>query len=150
MIVTNLKRMERYLGLCPTLDSVIRFLGSADLDALKPGRNEVDGDRAVVNCYTYTTIPLEEAGWEGHERYADVHVVLSGQERMGVSDASHLRMTSRDEQADLLGFEGTVDTWVDLRAGDVLIVFPEDAHMVKVHVDGPSQVRKAVGKILVK
>lgn len=38
---------------------------------------------------------------------------------------------------------------MDLTPGKVLIVFPEDAHKVKIMKDQISQVRKAVGKVLV-
>jgi len=46
-----------------------------------------------------------------------------------------------------VGFEGPVDAWTVMRPGSLLIVFPEDAHLVKVQLNGCSAVKKAVFKV---
>lgn len=149
MIYTNRKEMERYLGLSAPLDTAIRYLKEADLSKLAKGRNEVDGENVFINRFDYDTLPEEEAAWEGHLQYADLHVVLSGEERIGVTDAARLKETSRDEAADFVGYEGPVECWAPMRPGDLLIVFPEDVHMVKVQLQGKTHVEKAVFKIKV-
>ena len=147
MIYTNMSQIERYLGLSAPLDTAIRYLKEADLTKLVMGRNEVDGDNVFINRFDYDTLPQDAAAWEGHLQYADLHVVLSGQEQSGVTDAARLREIRRDEAADFVGFEGPVECWAPMRPGDLLIVFPEDVHMVKVQYQGPSHVEKAVFKI---
>lgn len=147
MIYTTFQEVSRYKGLCPALDTAIVYLAAADLSQLAQGRNEVDGEEVFINRFDYTTIPAEQAAWEGHLHYADIHVVLDGEERIGVTDARHLKETARDEAADFVGFEGPVDTWVTMRPGSLLIVFPEDAHLVKVQLSGPAAVKKAVFKV---
>lgn len=149
MIYTTMDRLYRYRGLCPSLDTAIDYLASADLSALKHGRNEVDGDNVFINRFDYTTLPETEATWEGHAQYADLHVVLSGEERIGITDAAHLTPTTRDEAVDFIGYDGPVNSWCPMAPGAVLIVFPEDVHMVKVQKDGPVQVEKAVFKLKV-
>ena len=128
MIYTTLDRLARYRGLCPSLDTAIDYLATADLSALKPGRNEVDGDNVFINRFGYTTLPQAEAAWEGHAR---------------------LTPTTRDEASDFIGYDGPVDAWCPMAPGTALIVFPEDVHMVKVQKDGPVQVEKAVFKLKV-
>ena len=93
--------------------------------------------------------PLLDASRAGHAQYADLHVVLSGEERIGITDAAHLTPTTQDETVDFIGYDGPVDTWCPMAPGAVLIVFPEDVHMVKVQKDGPVQVEKAVFKLKV-
>lgn len=149
MIYTTKDQMSRYRGICPALDTAIDFMLSADLSQLQPGRNEVDGNNVFVNCFAYTTQPLESAIWEGHKNYADIHMVLSGEEQIGVSDVKYLTQTQWKEEEDFVGFEGPVQNWAVLRPGDVLVVFPEDAHMVKVQLNGPADVKKAVFKVKV-
>lgn len=146
MIYGKRSQLERYLGLCPALDTAIRYLAQADLSGLAPGRNEVDGDNVYINRLDYTTIPEEQAAWEGHARYGDIHIMISGQERIGVSDASELAQTVRKDGEDFLGFEGPVRGWYSMAADDVLIVFPEDAHMVKVQLGEAMPVSRAVVK----
>lgn len=146
MIYVKRAHLDRYLGLCPALDTAIRHLAQADLAELAPGRNEVDGDGVYINRLDYTTIPEERAAWEGHARYGDIHIMIEGQERIGVSDAAELTQTVRRDEEDFLGFEGPVRVWYPMQEGDVLIVFPEDAHMVKVQLGDAMPVSRAVVK----
>ena len=141
--------LERYLGLCPALDTAIRYLARADLSGLAPGRNEVDGNDVFINRLDYQTIPQEQAAWEGHARYGDIHIMISGRERIGVSHVSQLARTVERQADDFLGFEGPVRVWCPMEEGDALIVFPEDAHMVKVQLDRPMPVSRAVVKFRV-
>lgn len=149
MIYVKRAHLDRFLGLCPALDTAIRHLAQADLSALAPGRNEVDGDEVYINRLDYATIPEEQAAWEGHARYGDIHIMIAGQERIGVSDTSQLTPTVQKEAEDFLGFEGPVRVWYPMEADDVLIVFPEDAHMVKVELGGAMPVSRAVVKFRV-
>lgn len=149
MIHTNMDRILRYLGLSDSLDTAIRYLMSADLEQLHLGRNEVDGDNVFINRFDYQTMPEEKAIWEGHEHYGDIHVLLCGNEKIGVSDVADLTVTVRKPEEDFVGYEGPVRTWVPMAPGDLLIVYPEDVHKVKV-IDGESTlVRKACFKFKV-
>ena len=95
MIYTKRQHLTRYLGLSDSLDSAIRHLLSTDLSQLHKGRNEIDGDQAFVNRFDYQTMPPEQAIWEGHARYGDIHVLLSGHEKIGVTNAAALKMTDQ-------------------------------------------------------
>ena len=75
--------------------------------------------------------------------------MISGRERIGVSHVSQLARTAEREADDFLGFEGPVRVWCPMEEGDALIVFPEDAHMVKVQLDRPMPVSRAVVKFRV-
>lgn len=137
MIYTKRKFIERYLGQSEALDMAIRYLLSADLTKLSKGRNEVEGDQVFINRFDYRTIPAQEAIWEGHARYGDIHVLLSGRERIGVASSEALEEITRKPEEDFIGYEGPVEAWLPMTTEDILIVYPEDAHMVKV-MDGES------------
>lgn len=51
---------------------------------------------------------------------------------MGVSDMSLMTVTAKDEETDSIECHGPVEHYMDLTPGKVLIVFPEDAHKVKL------------------
>lgn len=150
MIYVKRTQLSRYKGLVPALDTAIDYLSRTDLSTLAPGRNEVDGDNVYVNRLDYVTVPQEQAVWEGHSRYGDIHMMISGREQIGVSDVSELTQTARREAEDFLGFEGEVRVWYPMEKDDVLIVFPEDAHMVKVQLGGSMPVSRAVVKFKVQ
>lgn len=149
MIYATAENLRRYIGINRNLDLALRYIEEQGLDGLHNGRNEVAGDEVYVNVFEYDTIPEAEAVWEAHAKYADIHIDLSGSERIGVSALSRLERTCFKEEEDFIGCEGGVDAWLPLGEGLVLIVFPEDAHMVKVQRDAPCHVRKAVFKVKV-
>ena len=149
MIYTKRKHIERFLGMSGSLDAAIRHLLSTDLSRLHKGRNEIDGERAFVNRFDYQTMTPEEAIWEGHAKYADMHVLLSGRERIGVSHVETLKMVVQKPDEDFIGYEGGVEVWFPMTAEDILIVFPEDVHKVKVMDGGGSLVEKSCYKFQV-
>ena len=146
MIYVKRQHLNRYKGLYPSLDTAIAYLADADLTQLKPGRNEIDGDAVFVNRLDYETIPFSAAAWEGHARYGDIHIMIHGKEQIGISDSEDLTVTVRNEDSDFIGFDGPVRSWYPMEESDVLIVFPEDAHMVKVQLENSMAVSRAVVK----
>lgn len=149
MIYTKIKNIERYLGQSEALDTAIRYLLTADLRSLVKGRNEVDGDQVFINRFDYQTMTPDEAIWEGHQQYADIHVLLSGHERIGVSNVESLKVTVRKPEEDFIGYEGPVETWLPMTTEDILIVYPEDVHKVKVIDTDSVLVEKACFKFKV-
>ena len=149
MIYTKRKYIERYLGQSDSLDTAIRHLLSADLRQLHKGRNDIDGDAAFVNRFDYQTMPQEQDIWEGHACYGDIHVLLSGCEKIGVTNVSDLKQTGEKPEEDFVGYEGEVQVWLPMTPEDVLIVYPEDAHMVKVIDTQSTLVEKACYKFKV-
>lgn len=149
MIYTTKEQLARYKGISADLDTAIDFILTHDLDQLQEGTNVIDGDNVFVNRFGYTTQPQADAFFEGHIAYLDIHMVLDGEEQIGVSDVKYLTKTGEKEGEDFVTYDGPVQNWAVLRPGDALVVFPEDAHMVKVQLNGPSQVKKAVFKVKV-
>lgn len=149
MIYTKKKNLSRYLGQSKSLDAAIRAILHSDPEQLSMGRNDIDGDNAFVNRFDYDTMPQEQALWEGHIAYGDVHVLLGGHEKIGVSNVERLTETVRKEQEDFVGFQGPVETWFTMTPEDVLIVYPEDIHMVKVADGDTAHVRKCCYKFKV-
>lgn len=149
MIYAKKKDLSRYLGISPSLDAVIHFILEGDLAGLPLGRTEILGQDAFVNRFDYTTTAPEEAAWEGHLRYGDVHVPLCGHEKIGVSHIDALTETERREQDDFVGFSGAVENWFSVTPEDALVVFPEDIHMVHVADPAPCKVSKCCFKFRV-
>ena len=146
MIYDTLDHLEAYRGVHPGVMRGLELLRDTDFSQWEDGRHEIDGERLFILLQSYET-KLQNDTPEAHRKYIDIQYLLSGQEQIGVTDAARLREIRRDEAADFVGFEGPVECWAPMRPGDLLIVFPEDVHMVKVQYQGPSHVEKAVFKI---
>ena len=160
MIYTDLENLKHYQGINKNLDTAIRYLIEKGTENLVPGRNDVDGDNVFVNEFSYMTIPESEAIFEAHFDYADVHMVLSGSEYIGVTDIKKLEVTNTllkltlrkiktDKENDCILGNGKVENMLLMTPGKVLIVLPEDAHMVKVQNGTAVEAKKAVMKIKV-
>ncbi len=146
MIYCKKNELKRYLGLSEHMDTAIRFLLENDLNALQAGRNEIS-DTAYANRFDYETLSEEGQLFETHIKYADIHMVLSGRERIMAADEASLHETSRDEDADYIASDGDWQCRFRLSADDVLIVFPGEAHKVKCADGAPCFVKKLVVKV---
>ena len=147
MIYAEMSDLSKYLGLSHNLDTAIRFLLKCDLSTLVPGRNEVDGDNVFINRFGYETMPEEKAFFEAHEDYADIHLLVSGEEKIGVSDPRYLKEFDRNPADDFIGYHGEVECFSHMTTDKFLIAFPGEAHMVKVQYAEPTRVEKAVVKV---
>lgn len=150
MIYTDLKNLSHYRGLGIHMDKAIDYLTGHSVDELKPGRNEVDGENVFINCFEYETMPEEQAAFEAHELYADIHLVLEGEELIGVTDMGRMTVSETDKETDSVSCSGPVENKLYMEPGKVLIVLPEDAHKVKIAAGSPVHVKKAVVKVSVK
>ncbi|MDO5557993.1 MAG: YhcH/YjgK/YiaL family protein [Oscillospiraceae bacterium] len=147
MIYTDINGLFEYYGISSHLDDAIELLQEKDFTALEEGRHEEDGDKLYINRFSYDTVPESEACFESHKHYIDVHVILEGEEKIGIADAAHYRHKEYDEETDSYVFSGTPEQYITLRPGKILIVFPRDAHMVKIMTDEKRTVDKAVIKV---
>lgn len=148
MIYTKKKYLSSYQGIHKNLDTAIDYLMQHELSELAHGRNEVDGENVFINRFDYETLPEEETAFEAHEHYADIHLLLSGKEQIGISDIANMEITGRDTVNDSVDCKGIVEARVPMSPNEVLIAFPEDAHMVKLQLDEKTAVEKAVVKVL--
>ena len=71
--------------------------------------------------------------------------MLSGSERVEI--ASPAALEQFDCQGDFYAYRGEGRHSLILSPGDFLVVFPDDAHKIKMRVGGPETVTKAVFKV---
>ena len=147
MIVGKNREAAAYRGLHPRLDRALECLSDEFLAAVGTETNRLEGDALYVTRFDYETVPFEETFFEAHRRYFDIHVMLRGSERVDIAHPDGLTLC--ENQGDFYGYRGDAEQSVILRPGDFLVVFPGDAHRLKIAVDKPEPVSKAVFKILV-
>lgn len=151
MIYTEIESLKRYRGMGKYLDEAIDFLCSHPLEEFQAGHYEINGSQLYMNVFDYETILEEEGFFEAHEHYADIQMTIEGEELVGVSEMTKVKIKSIDREKDLIEVTGQPEHYMRLSPGKALIVFPEDAHMVKLAAEGmPSAVKKAVIKLYLK
>lgn len=146
MIYTQLEQIGRYVGISAELDEAIAYIQSKKWQTVKLGRNEIAGDKIFLNRFNYQTMDEQQCSFEAHIDYIDIHMLQSGHEKIGVSDVSRLLETERMEEKDYIGYQGKIESRCSMDPDKILIVFPEDAHMVKIR----EKVEETVEKIVIK
>ena len=139
-----------YRGIHPNLDLALEHITPEFLASLRDNqRVELKGDLVYCTRFTYETIPQEESFFEAHRRYLDIHIMVEGEERVDMNRPEDLKLTDAQEGNDFYAYQG--ESWHStvLKPGEFLVVFPGDAHRIKVQVDGPKTVSKAVSKVCI-
>ena len=140
-----------YRGIHPNLDQALEHITPEFLNSLQDGQKvELKGEQVYCTRFTYETVPQEESFFEAHRRYLDIHIMLQGEERVDVNRPEELTLTQVQEENDFYAYQG--ESWHStvLRPGEFLVVFPEDAHRIKVQVGEAKTVSKAVFKVCIQ
>lgn len=138
-----------YRGIHPNLDLALERITPDFLSALGTERVEIRGSDVYCTKFTYDTIPDDESFFEAHARYLDIHLMLEGSERVEIAPPDQLEEFRSEPHNDFWGYRGAASYHLVLSPGDFLVVFPNDAHKIKMQVDRPQRVTKAVFKIRV-
>jgi YhcH/YjgK/YiaL family protein len=149
MILDRLENSARYEFLGKRFAQAFTLLRTGNLAAKEAGNYEVDGKKLYYMVQNYNTKPKEERRFESHRVYADIQVVFSGREMMGLTKVAGLDVKTPYEDAKDIMFFGTPADYTELKmeTGDFVILFPGEAHMPQTQWDGPAQVSKVVFKV---
>lgn len=151
MIYAQLINAADYRGIHPRLDRALALLTPDFLETVGAESILLEGKALSVSRVAFRTQPDEKTFYEAHRRYLDIHVVVSGEERLDIAETARLTPDegrSRPEN----DFYAFADREADclraaLRPGSFLVAFPQDAHRCQGQVSGASEVEKVVFKI---
>jgi len=148
MIADAVGNAHLYRGLSPRIALAFDYLRGVDSQGVMPGTFEIAGTQVYAIVQEYETLPETQGSWEAHRRYIDLQCVIAGAERIGYAHISRLAPGVYDPARDVVPLSGAGDFLI-LGPGAFMLLFPEDAHMPRIAVGAPSQVRKVVIKIAV-
>lgn len=148
MIYDRIYNAKKYLGMREELDLALNYIAEHLSDM--PDVVELKGKDVRGFHSEYTTLTEEEATFENHFAFADIHIMLEGQERVAVSGMDALSVYQSDVEEDYMLCRGEEETSLTMQPGSFLLVFPGDAHKVRVAIDTPQKVKKIIFKIRVK
>lgn len=147
MVHDHIKHASEYFNLSPGIRAALEFLATANLDALAPGRHDVQGDAVFALVSDYDTRTPADAFWEAHRRHVDVQFVHRGTEQIAYGDLSMFEAAPYDEARDLVVATGESERRVQVDAGEFVVLFPHDVHMPGLTGRQASAVRKVVVKV---
>ena len=147
MILARNETARDYLGIHPNLDLALERINEEFFSSLGYERIDIIPGSVWCTKFTYETIPAEESFFEAHEKFLDIHMMLDGCERVEISVPDTLEQFRSEPENDFYAYNGEGQHSVVLAPGEFLVVFPADAHKIKMQVDGPCTVTKAVFKV---
>lgn len=146
MIVCPIKDLHRYIPVIPGLEEALQTI--AEIKTYEPRVIPLSGGNRIVISTNVTKDPANGT-IEAHRRYLDIQYVVEGEEAMGWADVQDLTPDGEfDVEKDIGFYKGHLD-FLRIAAGNCYVVFPEDAHMPTVSLDGPHTSTKMVVKLKV-
>ena len=137
MIVAKLTNKQEYYGIHPELDKALDYLTPEFLDQVPTEKTLLDGENLFVTKFHLETVPFEQTFYESHRKYLDIQIVTEGAERVDIAHPDTLECT--EEKGDFFGYTGEAEQSVILRPGNFLVVFPGDAHRLRIPVEQPGE-----------
>lgn len=154
MIVADLKEAMQQGSFPAALRKGFEWLVQMQGQDIPDGRVEIDdaGLFALVQSYN-SKARGDVIRFEAHRKYIDIQYVVSGEEYEGWATLSKIDVTVAyiPEKDVLFGPVAADDiTLVRLKAGQVAVFYPTDAHAPMLAIDEPSPIKKIVVKVPVE
>lgn len=148
MLISSLALAEQYDYLAEKFRIGYAFLRKPDLADLAVGKIELE-QGVTASVQEYTTIPTNEGKYETHDRYFDIHYMVSGRECFDLAPRNALEeKIPYDAERDITIYHSPeTASQMILTQGDLIVVTPEEAHMPKMIAGEPCEVKKIVLKV---
>lgn len=129
-------------------EKAFAFLTNPNLPSLAAGTHEIDGKDVYAMIQEYNSKNPEDALYESHKVYTDLQFLISGEERIGLTDLSTTTVkTPYDETKDIAFYASEEGRELSAKPGTFFLFFPDDAHRPGMKVNENAPVKKLVIKI---
>lgn len=147
MIIDSVCHLDDYKNF-PRLYRALQRLQKISAENLPEKGEILEEGKLFFTPVTLRSKPESDCTFEAHRRYIDLHYIISGRERIALSDKSALTVKETySEEKDIEFLQGDSYTHCVLSAGQFLLCYPHDAHKVAIMVDEPEDIQKIVFKI---
>lgn len=143
MIVDNIKNASDYFCLGDNFKRALEFMKD-NMETIS--ESLVIDENIKINYASYNTKSKEDCFFEAHKKYADIHLILKGGERIGYGLTEEMKAFDTNVENDCIFLEGT-GTDIPMETGSFMILFPQDAHMVGMADSKHNSCTKLVAKI---
>lgn len=148
-MITDELRSLPSSGLHPVLQEALTLAVAARPQEKPPGRYELQGDNIFMNVMQFATQSPEQKKAELHQRYIDIQVLLSGEERIlfGMIDSARQCEERHAEDDYQLCNHIADEQALTLKPGRFAIFMPGEPHKPGCAVEEPGEIKKVVIKV---
>ena len=145
MIKDLLKNAKSYYSISKNVEIGLKWLESQDFSKLSPGRYNIIDEYFYANVDEYDT--KDDASYEAHRKYIDIQFMVSGEEKIGITDISNCKTcVEYDEDKDIEFFDAEND-FQKFLSNEFFILFPHDAHKPCINLNAKAHCKKIVVKV---
>lgn len=129
-------------------DKAFAFLRDTDFSRLRIGKYPIDDETVFATISEGPPREINNAKWEAHHTYSDIHFVIKGKEKIGIMPVAGAKVNEEYNSSKDIGFY-TIDNgnFYVAEPGMFFIATPKEAHNPSNKVEGYDGVKKVVVKI---
>jgi YhcH/YjgK/YiaL family protein len=148
----GLEILKQLGTLNPNFLVAYHYILNNDLSKLPLGKTIIEGINVFVNKEVYNSKEITQCTGETHYKYADIQMVLSGEEFIGYLDISetnkYKEITAYDEDKDVTKYALGKCSLLLHNENNFSVFFPNDVHMPKIKTGSKDvEVTKIVFKV---
>lgn len=130
------------------IEKAIKYISNLNFNELRVGKYEVD-ENFFYSVQEYEAFDASESIYESHRKYIDIQWIISGTEKLLITDKQNLITSNRyDEARDVINYEASDNmSAMILVPGGCAILFPNDAHRAERINGNRCMIKKIVGKV---
>ena len=134
------------------INSAIDYIKGLDIKGIPVNEKIIVDEGFFYSVQNYTTKSEDKCKLESHRKYVDIQFMVLGSERMDISDISRLSIKENyNPDKDVMFWNAPKHiATVTLNAGDIIVLYPENAHRGAISTSNCSNVVKIVGKVLIE
>ena len=149
-VIDKLENIGNYAKISDAFAKAVDVIKAGNFGALKPGKNEIDGDKAFVNNVVADLVETKDRKPELHWEYFDIHVPIDGDEVIGL-DSTTVKSVDEVPGFDVkndIGFLAQAVKYFTIHKGEFAITWPKTcAHAPACTCDVPKKSRKLIFKV---
>jgi YhcH/YjgK/YiaL family protein len=129
-------------------DKAFSFLKEKEQSVLEVGDHEIEGKDVFVKASEYNSKNHQDAHYEAHTYYTDIHYVVSGTEYIGLAGLEDGTIrTPYEKERDITFYDVKRGRNLLAKPGTFFIFFPKDAHCPGMKVNENVPIKKIVIKV---
>lgn len=148
MIIDSVKNTKLYLGPGKRIEEAFIWFSKKGKEA-EIGEHRIHGNKIFAIVSAYKTKSKNQAQWEAHKKYIDIHFVVNGTEKIGYANIYKLKIISPYNKTKDCTFLAGKGNFFTLNKNNFGIFYPDDAHMPGISLGNIKKVKKVVIKVKV-
>ncbi|QCX38612.1 DUF386 domain-containing protein [Aureibaculum algae] len=147
MIFDKIENCALYSEINARFKTAFNYIATTDLEKIELGKHAIHQEQIFALVNTYETKNNSEGFLEAHRNYIDIHIMLSGEEKIGITTLiGQSAIKKYDAKNDYELFNEKYDT-ITLKRGMFAMLFPSDLHKPGITISRTTKVKKLVIKV---